>query len=90
MQYEDGGAQIRLFNPAKPILGGAFLVLPVGEVFGPARMKSSRDAPRRALGSWCWKSPGNSRNGRLVDFKSSSLRSQGRLLCDVIDNDSGG
>src|SRR4030081_3595368 len=34
MQYEGGGAETRLFNPAKPILGSEpFLVLQTGEVF---------------------------------------------------------
>src|SRR5215467_8748672 len=34
MQYEDGGAQIKLFNPAKPILGSEpFLVLETADVF---------------------------------------------------------
>ena len=38
MQYEDGGAQIRLFNPAKPILGSEpFLVLQTADVFSPSR-----------------------------------------------------
>ena len=34
MQYEDGGAQIKLFNPAKPIFGSEpFLVLRTADVF---------------------------------------------------------
>ena len=93
MQYEDGGAQIRLFNPAKPILGQEpFLVLPVGEVFGrDGEWKNFPEMRRIARQAFlvlekAWQLEG----GRLVDFKVEfGFDPKGRLLlADVIDNDS--
>ena len=53
MQYEDGGAQIKLFNPAKPIIGAEpFLVLPTADVFSHPRgiQVLPGDAADRAAG----------------------------------------
>ena len=93
MQYEDGAAQIRLFNPAKPIQGQEpFLVLPVGEVFSrdeewkffPEMRRIARQAFLVLEKAW------QLEGGRLVDFKVEfGFDPKGRLLlADVIDNDS--
>ena len=93
MLYEDAAAQIRLFNPAKPILGQEpFLVLPVGEVFGrdeewkifPEMRRIARQAFLVLEKAW------QLEGGRLVDFKVEfGFDPKGRLLlADVIDNDS--
>jgi len=93
MQYEDGGAQIRLFNPAKPILGSEpFLVLETADVFGqPGEYKffpEMRTIARQAflVLERAWSLEG----GRLVDFKVEfGFDAKGNLLlADVIDNDS--
>jgi phosphoribosylaminoimidazole carboxylase/phosphoribosylaminoimidazole-succinocarboxamide synthase len=93
MQYEDGGTEIRLFNPAKPILGSEpFLVLPTSEVFSrPEEWKffpEMRQIARQAflVLEKAWALEG----GRLVDFKVEfGFDPKGRLLlADVIDNDS--
>jgi phosphoribosylaminoimidazole carboxylase/phosphoribosylaminoimidazole-succinocarboxamide synthase len=93
MQYEDGGAQIRLFNPAKPILGSEpFLVLETSEVFSqpnefkffPEMRKIARQAFLVLEKAWALE------GGRLVDYKVEfGFDAKGRLLlADVIDNDS--
>jgi phosphoribosylaminoimidazole carboxylase/phosphoribosylaminoimidazole-succinocarboxamide synthase len=93
MQYEDGGAQIKLFNPAKPILGSEpFLVLPTAEVFRrPEEWKIFPEMRRIARHAFlvlekAWALEG----GRLVDFKVEfGFDPKGELLlADVIDNDS--
>jgi phosphoribosylaminoimidazole carboxylase/phosphoribosylaminoimidazole-succinocarboxamide synthase len=93
MQYEDGGGQIKLFNPAKPILGSEpFLVLETADVFSqPNEYKSfpqMRDIARRAflVLEKAWALEG----GRLADFKVEfGFDAKGNLLlADVIDNDS--
>jgi phosphoribosylaminoimidazole carboxylase/phosphoribosylaminoimidazole-succinocarboxamide synthase len=93
MQYEDGDSDIRIFNPAKPILGSEpFLVLPTAEVFShPEEYKffpEMRRIARRAFlileKAWALES------GTLVDFKVEfGFDAKGNLLlADVIDNDS--
>ena len=93
MEYEDGEAQIKLYNPAKPIIGQEpFLVLDAKDVF-------SRDAEwqifpeMRRIAQYAflvlekaWALQG----GRLVDFKVEFGfdRTGNLLLADVIDNDS--
>ena len=93
MQYEDGGAQIRLFNPAKPILGSEpFLVLPTADVFShPEEYKFFPEMRRIARQAFlvlerAWSLEG----GTLVDFKVEfGFDAKGNLLlADVIDNDS--
>jgi phosphoribosylaminoimidazole carboxylase PurE protein len=93
MQYEDGGKDIRLFNPAKPILGAEpFLVLQTADVFShPEEYKffpEMRDIARKAflVLEKAWALEG----GRLVDFKVEfGFDPKNRLLlADVIDNDS--
>ena len=93
MQYEDGAAQIALFNPAKPILGSEpFLVLDTADVFGrpeeyklfPEMRKIARQAFLILEKAWALE------GGRMVDFKVEfGIDSRGHLLlADVIDNDS--
>ena len=93
MQYEDGGAQIKLFNPAKPILGSEpFLVLETADVFSqpgeykffPEMRKIARQAFLVLEKAWSLE------GGRLVDFKVEfGFDAKGNLLlADVIDNDS--
>ena len=72
MHYEDGGAQIRLFNPAKPILGSEpFLVLQTADVFShPEEYKFFPEMRRIARQAFlvlekAWALEG----GTLVDFK---------------------
>jgi len=93
MQYEDGGAQIKLFNPAKPILGSEpFLVLDTAEVFSqPNEYKFFPQMRQIARQTFlvlekAWSLEG----GRLVDFKVEfGFDAKGNLLlADVIDNDS--
>jgi phosphoribosylaminoimidazole carboxylase PurE protein len=93
MAYEDGANEIRLFNPAKPILGQEpFLVLPTAEVFGraeewksfPEMRRIAREAFLVLEKAWALES------GTLADFKVEfGFDPRGRLLlADVIDNDS--
>jgi phosphoribosylaminoimidazole carboxylase/phosphoribosylaminoimidazole-succinocarboxamide synthase len=93
MAYEDGGAQIRLFNPAKPILGSEpFLTLPTADVFShPEEYKFFPEMRRIARQAFlvlekAWALEG----GTLVDFKVEfGFDAKGNLLlADVIDNDS--
>jgi phosphoribosylaminoimidazole carboxylase/phosphoribosylaminoimidazole-succinocarboxamide synthase len=93
MQYEDGEAQIRLFNPAKPILGSEpFLVLPTSDVFShPEEYKFFPEMRRIARHAFLLLERAWSLEGRtLVDFKVEfGFDAKGNLLlADVIDNDS--
>jgi phosphoribosylaminoimidazole carboxylase/phosphoribosylaminoimidazole-succinocarboxamide synthase len=93
MEYEDGAAQIKLFNPAKPILGSEpFLVLDTADVFSqpneykffPEMRKIARQTFLVLERAWALE------GGRLVDFKVEfGFDAKGNLLlADVIDNDS--
>jgi phosphoribosylaminoimidazole carboxylase / phosphoribosylaminoimidazole-succinocarboxamide synthase len=93
MIYEDGGSQIRLFNPAKPILGQEpFLTLAASEVLANAEewkiFPEMRRIARRTFLALekAWQLEG----GTLVDLKIEfGFDTKGRLLlADVIDNDS--
>ena len=93
MQYEDGGAQIKLFNPAKPIIGAEpFLTLPTADVFShPEEYKFFPEMRRIARQAFlvlerAWALEG----GTLVDYKVEfGFDAKGTLLlADVIDNDS--
>jgi phosphoribosylaminoimidazole carboxylase/phosphoribosylaminoimidazole-succinocarboxamide synthase len=93
MHFEDGGSQISLLNPAKPILGQEpFLVLPTAEVLSRADewtiFPDMRRIARQAflVLEKAWQLEG----ARLVDFKVEfGFDPKGRLLlADVIDNDS--
>lgn len=93
MDYADGGAQIRLFNPAKPLAGQEpFLVLPVADVFGrDEEWKFFAEMRRVARQAFlvlerAWQLEG----GTLVDLKVEfGFDTKGKLwLADVIDNDS--
>src|SRR3974390_2235229 len=93
MQYEDGGAKIALFNPAKPILGSEpFLVLDTAEVFSrPEEYKFFPEMHRIVRKAFlilekAWQLEG----GTLVDLKVEfGFDTKGNLLlADVIDNDS--
>ncbi len=93
MQYADGAAQIKLFNPAKPLLGQEpFLVLPPSEVFScddeSKYFREMRRIVRQAflILEKAWQLEG----GTLVDLKVEfGFDTNGNLLlADVIDNDS--
>ena len=93
MSYADGATQIKLFNPAKPLVGQEpFLVLPVSEVFSrDAEWKIFPDMRRIARQAFlvlekAWQLEG----GTLVDLKVEFGfdAKGGLLLADVIDNDS--
>ena len=93
MQYEDGGAQIKLFNPAKPIIGAEpFLTLPTADVFShPEEYKFFPEMRRIARQAFlvlerAWALEG----GTLVDYKVEfGFDAKDKLLlADVIDNDS--
>src|SRR5262249_23604543 len=93
MGYADGDAQIRLYNPAKPIIGQEpFLTLSTAEVFEhkdePKFFPEMQRIARRTFLALekAWQLQG----GTLVDLKVEfGFDSKGRLLlADVIDNDS--
>jgi phosphoribosylaminoimidazole carboxylase PurE protein len=93
MQYADGEGEIKLFNPAKPLIGqDPFLVLPVKDVFSHADeskfFPEMRRIARQAflILEKAWQLEG----GTLVDLKVEfGFDSKGKLLlADVIDNDS--
>src|SRR3977135_3877864 len=93
MNDAEGGSDIRLFNPAKPIHGQEpFLVLPASEVFSrPDEWKIFPEMERIARQAFLaleksWQLAG----GTLVDLKVEfGFDAKGRLLlADVIDNDS--
>jgi phosphoribosylaminoimidazole carboxylase PurE protein len=93
MQYADGEGEIKLFNPAKPLIGqDPFLVLPVKDVFTHAGESKFFPEMRRIARQTflilekAWQLEG----GTLVDLKVEfGFDSKGKLLlADVIDNDS--
>ncbi len=93
MQFSDDGAQIKLFNPAKPLQGQEpFLVLAASEVFSRKdEAKLLPDMARIARHAFlvlekAWQLEG----GTLVDLKVEfGFDAKGTLLlADVIDNDS--
>jgi phosphoribosylaminoimidazole carboxylase/phosphoribosylaminoimidazole-succinocarboxamide synthase len=93
MGFEDGGTQIKLFNPAKPILGSdPFLVLQTSEVFTrPEEWNYFPDMRRIARHAFLLLEKAWALEGRtLVDFKVEfGFDAKGTLLlADVIDNDS--
>lgn len=93
MGYADGAAQIKLFNPAKPLIGQEpFLTLPTSDVFTtpnePSFFPEMRRLVKRAflILEKAWQLEG----GTLVDLKVEfGFDTKGNLLlADVIDNDS--
>ena len=87
MQYEDGEREIKLYNPAKPIIGQEpFLVLDAKDVFGrDAEWKifpEMREIARRAflVLEKAWSLQG----GRLVDFKVRILTSGTEAVTRVL------
>ena len=93
MNYAEGGSDIRLFNPAKPMHGQEpFLVLAASDVFSrPDEWKIFPEMERIARQAFLaleksWQLAG----GTLVDLKVEfGFDTKGRLLlADVIDNDS--
>ena len=93
MDYSDGASQIRLFDPAKVLVGQEpFLVLPTKDVFSHDNEQSFFPEMRRIARhaflvlEKAWQLEG----GTLVDLKVEfGFDSKGRLLlADVIDNDS--
>jgi phosphoribosylaminoimidazole carboxylase PurE protein len=93
MDFSDGGSQIRLLNPAKPVIGQEpFLILPASDVLqSDDEWKIFPDMRRIARQVFlvlekAWQLQG----GTLVDLKVEfGYDSKGRLLlADVIDNDS--
>ena len=93
MNYSKESSQIRLFNPAKPIIGQEpFLTLSASEVFStPEEWKYLPDMERLARHAFlvlekAWQLEG----GTLVDYKVEfGFDAKGNLLlADVIDNDS--
>ena len=93
MQYEDGGKDIRLFNPAKPLVGQEpFLVLPTSDVFSrddeagffPEMRRIARQTFLILEKAW------QLEGGTLVDLKVEfGFDGKGKLLlADVIDNNS--
>jgi phosphoribosylaminoimidazole carboxylase/phosphoribosylaminoimidazole-succinocarboxamide synthase len=93
MSYADGATQIKLFNPAKPLIGQEpFLTLPTSEVFTRDNEASffpeMRKLVKRAflILEKAWQLEG----GALVDLKVEfGFDTKGNLLlADVIDNDS--
>ncbi len=93
MSYADGDKEIKLFNPAKPLIGQEpFLVLPAAEVFSHAGEAKFFPEMQRILRQTflilekAWQLEG----GTLVDLKVEfGIDKNGKLLlADVIDNDS--
>jgi phosphoribosylaminoimidazole carboxylase/phosphoribosylaminoimidazole-succinocarboxamide synthase len=93
IQYADGGTEMKLFNPAKPLTGQEpFLVLPVKDVFShkdeskffPAMRQIARQTFLILEKAW------QLEGGTLVDLKVEfGFDAKGTLLlADVIDNDS--
>ncbi len=93
IQYADGGTEMKLFNPAKPLVGQEpFLVLPTSDVFSHADESKFFPEMRRVakqaflILEKAWQLEG----GTLVDLKVEfGFDAKGTLLlADVIDNDS--
>jgi phosphoribosylaminoimidazole carboxylase PurE protein len=93
MDFAEGGSQIRLLNPAKPVIGQEpFLILPASDVLtSNDEWKIFPEMRRIARQTFlvlekAWQLQG----GTLVDLKVEfGYDSKGRLLlADVIDNDS--
>jgi len=93
MGYVQGGREIKLYNPAKPLIGQEpFLVLKTSDVFSkPDEAKIFPEMSRIARQAFlalerAWQLEG----GTLVDLKVEfGFDTKGRLLlADVIDNDS--
>jgi len=93
MDFTDGGSQIKLLNPAKPVIGQEpFLILPTSDVLAsndewkifPEMRRIARQVFLVLEKAW------QLQGGTLVDLKVEfGLDSKGRLLlADVIDNDS--
>ncbi len=93
MDFTDGGSQIRLLNPAKPVVGQEpFLVLPASDVLAsneewkifPEMRRIARQTFLALEKAW------QLQGGTLVDLKVEfGYDNKGRLLlADVIDNDS--
>jgi len=93
IQYEDGSSEMKLFNPAKPLVGQEpFLVLPTKDVFNhkdeskffPEMRRIARHTFLILEKAWQLES------GTLVDLKVEfGFDAKGNLLlADVIDNDS--
>jgi phosphoribosylaminoimidazole carboxylase / phosphoribosylaminoimidazole-succinocarboxamide synthase len=93
MDFSEGGSQIRLLNPAKPVVGQEpFLVLPASDVLRsndewkifPEMRRIARHAFLALEKAW------QLQGGTLVDLKVEfGYDTKGRLLlADVIDNDS--
>ena len=93
MDFADGGSQIRLLNPAKPVIGQEpFLILPASDVLAsndewkifPEMRRIARQAFLVLEKAW------QLQGGTLVDLKVEfGYDSKGRLLlADVIDNNS--
>jgi hypothetical protein len=78
MQYEDGAAQIRLFNPAKPILGSE----PMCSAIRMNTNSSRRCGRSRGRRSWCWRTPGRWRAAHWSTSRSSSA-STPRASCSL-------
>jgi phosphoribosylaminoimidazole carboxylase / phosphoribosylaminoimidazole-succinocarboxamide synthase len=93
MGYAEGGKEIKLYNPAKPLVGQEpFLVLSTDEVFDhkdewkffPEMERAARQTFLALEKAW------QLQGGTLVDLKVEfGFDTKGRLLlADVIDNDS--
>jgi phosphoribosylaminoimidazole carboxylase PurE protein len=93
MDFSDGGSQIRLLNPARPVIGQEpFLILPASDVLRsddewkifPEMRRIARQVFLALEKAW------QLQGGTLVDLKVEfGYDSNGRLLlADVIDNDS--
>ncbi len=93
MDFTEGGSQIRLLNPAKPVVGQEpFLVLPASDVLStndewkifPEMRRIARQTFLALEKAW------QLQGGTLVDLKVEfGYDNKGRLLlADVIDNDS--
>jgi phosphoribosylaminoimidazole-succinocarboxamide synthase/phosphoribosylcarboxyaminoimidazole (NCAIR) mutase len=93
MDFADGASQIRLLNPAKPVIGQEpFLILPASDVLNsdeewkifPEMRRIARHVFLVLEKAW------QLQGGTLVDLKVEfGYDSKGRLLlADVIDNDS--
>lgn len=93
MDFKDGDSQIKLLNPAKPVIGQEpFLILPESDVLAskdewkifPEMRRIARQVFLVLEKAW------QLQGGTLVDLKVEfGMDSKGRLLlADVIDNDS--